>query len=99
MSVTVAGTHPARLKRILPDGRIENAFKGEERRPTRRQEFEQFFVRNGGIYAARRNVITANSLWGENCVAYVMPPERGVNINTDFEFHIAELLMKESEEL
>ncbi len=93
VSVTETYAHPVRLKRILPDGHIENAFSGEGQCPIRRQELEQFFVRNGGLYVARRDVVTPHSLWGQHCLAYVMPPERGVNINTDFDFRVAELLM------
>lgn len=96
VSVTVAQAHPARLKRIRDDGCLENAWGGEGRRPTRRQEFEVLHVRNGGIYLAKREVVSAESLWGEYCLAYEMPAERGLNINTDYDFRMAELLVQDA---
>jgi CMP-N-acetylneuraminic acid synthetase len=87
------GVHPVRLKRILPDGRLEDAFEGEGMFPKRRQDFEPLYLRNGAIYAAKTSVIEGGGLWGKHCLAYVMPEERSVNINTDFQFKVAELVM------
>jgi CMP-N-acetylneuraminic acid synthetase len=95
VSVTATGANPARLKRVSGQGQLENAFPGESRRPVRRQELETFFIRNGGVYLAKREAISAESLWGSRCLAYEMPPERSVNINTEFDFHVAELLLRD----
>src|SRR5258708_20946882 len=93
VSVTPSSVHPMRLKRVLPDGRLQDAFEPEGRRPRRRQELERLYIRNGGIYAAKRNVISPDSLWGDYCLAYVMPEERSININTEIDFAVAELLL------
>lgn len=87
------GIHPIRLKRVEPDGRLVDAFESEGNSPKRRQEFERLYLRNGGIYAARRDVIGNDGLWGKHCLAYVMPEERSVNINTDYDFLVAQLLL------
>lgn len=86
------GIHPVRLKRVLRDGSLVDAFEPEGRCPRRRQEFEPLYLRNGAIYATRSSVIADGGLWGSHCLAYVMPEERSVNINTAFQFRIAELL-------
>jgi CMP-N-acetylneuraminic acid synthetase len=88
------GIHPIRLKRILPDGCLVDAFEPEGSSPKRRQELEVLYLRNGGIYASKRNVIEATGLWGSVCLAYVMPEERSVNINTEFDFEVADLLVR-----
>lgn len=95
VSVAATTANPARLKRLHPDGHIESPFAGEELRPIRRQELETFYLRNGGLYLAKREVVSEESLWGHHCLALEMPPERSININTDFDFHLAELLMRE----
>jgi CMP-N,N'-diacetyllegionaminic acid synthase len=87
------GIHPIRLKRVEPDGRLVDAFEEEGNSPKRRQELEPLYLRNGGIYLARRDVVITNGLWGGHCLAYVMPEERSVNINTEYDFLVAQLLL------
>jgi len=89
------GVHPVRLKRIVEDGMLKDAFENEGSYPRRRQEFERLYMRNGGIYLCEASVIDAGGLWGSHCLAYVMPQERSLNINTDFELQLAELLIKD----
>jgi N-acylneuraminate cytidylyltransferase len=91
--VAAEGVHPLRLKRVTDSGLIEDAFGSEGQFPKRRQELEKLFVRNGAIYATRTSVIQRGSLWGERSKAYIMPEERSININTDFQFKVAELLI------
>jgi len=87
------GIHPIRLKRVLPDGRLVDGFKSEGLFPRRRQELEPLYLRNGAIYGAKPSVIDAGGLWGRHCLAYVMPEERSININTEFQLRVAELLV------
>ena len=94
VSVAAANTHPARLKKIDSDFRLHNAFPGEKLRPLRRQEFETLYVRNGGMYISKRDVITPDAMWGNYCLGYQMPPERSININTDYDFLVAQLMMQ-----
>jgi CMP-N,N'-diacetyllegionaminic acid synthase len=98
VSVTEAvGVHPIRLKRILDDGRIVDAFEPEGTFPRRRQELERLFLRNGAVYAARSTVIEAGGLWGSHCLPYVMPEERSLNINTECQLLVADLLLRHQE--
>jgi len=51
------------------------------------------FLRNGAIYATRRNVLLAGSFKGNDCRGYVMPLKRSVNIDTLEDFERAEWLL------
>lgn len=95
----VVGVHPIRLKRVSSDGYLEDAFDCEGYYPVRRQSFETLYLRNGGIYGARREVIRDFGLWGMRCLAYVMPDERSVNINTEFDFIVAEAILKRAQHI
>lgn len=75
------------------DGRLADAYEAEGPYPRQRQEFEPLYLRNGAIYAARSSVIANGRLWGARCLAYLMPEERSLNINTAFQFRIAELFI------
>lgn len=62
---------------------------------TRRQEFPTVFIRNGAIYATRRNVLVQQrTFYGQDIRAYVMPIERSINIDTEFDFVMAEFLLQ-----
>ena len=80
--VEVEGHHPLRMKRVV-DGRLINYIDQghEDMRP--RQELPPVYIRNGAIYATRRDVLMdSNSFTGADSRAYIMPNERSVNIDT-----------------
>jgi CMP-N-acetylneuraminic acid synthetase len=63
---------------------------------SRRQELPPVFAINGALYYARadwlrhhRTFVTAET------VAYIMPPERSVDLDTLLDWKLAELLLKE----
>lgn len=88
------GIHPIRLKRINEKGLLKDAFNSEGNYPVQRQKLEEFYIRNGAIYVTKANIIKTLGLWGEYNLPYIMPQERSVNINTNFEMKIAELILK-----
>lgn len=60
-----------------------------------RQSFEEVFVRNGAVYAVRRDhLLHEGSLMNVETLAHVMPRERSVNIDTEFDFLLAEHLLR-----
>ena len=62
---------------------------------TRRQEFPPIYVRNGAIYAVQREVLVHHrSFYGQDMRAYVMPFERSINIDTEFDVVLAEFLLQ-----
>lgn len=62
---------------------------------TRRQDFPAVYVRNGAIYATKRDVLVEQrTFYGAHTQAYVMPYERSINIDSEFDLAIAELLLR-----
>lgn len=49
---------------------------------------------NASIYVWRRDSL-AKGLWGGHVSLYVMPRERSVDVDTEFDFRVVEMLMKE----
>jgi CMP-N-acetylneuraminic acid synthetase len=85
--------HPWKLKRIV-EGKLVSYLE-QEVEGTRRQDLPPVYVRNGGIYAVRRNVVMVqNSLYGDDCRAYVMPPERSIDIDSELDLILAEALLE-----
>lgn len=59
----------------------------------RRQDCPPVYVRNGAIYAVRRDVLVGRrSLYGADCRPYIMPPERSANIDSPLDLDFAEFL-------
>lgn len=53
-----------------------------------------FFLRNGAVYAVRASVMLATrSFYGSSSRAHRMPADRSVNIDTETDFALAEVLM------
>jgi len=82
--------HPFKLKRIV--GHRLQPFSESEPEGIRRQDLPAAYVRNGGIYVSRRRTIEAGSLYGSDIRAHVMPEERSVEIDTELDFALAELI-------
>jgi len=88
--------HPARMKWLDDQGRIRS-FLPESQLGRRQDLTPKAYVRNGTIYALRREWVMGPTpkLFGhENSLAYVMPPERSVNIDTELDWTLAEALMR-----
>lgn len=76
----VGPMHPFRMKSI--DGEVLEDYTNEGIENIPRQKLPPLYIRNGGIYAARRDVVVNDrSLKGRTSYAYIMPPERSVNID------------------
>ena len=91
--VDVGAIHPYRMKKIVDDVLVDYADEGTENLP--RQKLPPIYIRNGAIYAAKRDVIVdQRSFKGKKCLAYVMPEERSVNIDSNIDFVLAQTLMQ-----
>ena len=88
----VSDGHPMRLKWITMSGRIRDFIPEPE--TGRRQDCKpKAYIRNGTIYALKAPVI---KLFGhKDSRAYIMPAERSVNIDTEIDYKLCEILMKE----
>jgi CMP-N-acetylneuraminic acid synthetase len=66
---------------------------------TARQQYPAVYLRNGAVYAARREVLLERrSFYGTDVRAYVMPSRRSINIDTLFDLELAEFLLARSED-
>jgi CMP-N-acetylneuraminic acid synthetase len=97
--VEVGEHHPARMKWIAPDGRVSDppfaeAFEGQPR-----QQLQRLYLREGSIYLTRRTVLMEqNSMKGNDCRAWIIPPERALNIDTPFDLLMTEQVLKSNGE-
>ena len=81
-----------------------NIFKGEKleyfiedgKKITRRQDLPEVYRMNGAIYLAKLNVLkNENTFECENLTGYVMDEYASVDIDTEMDFKIAEVILKE----
>jgi len=87
--------HPARVKKIVNDRLVD--FCVPEPHIPRQDLTPEAYIRNGSIYAMRRDVLMIhNARYGtENSHPYIMPAERSVNIDTYIDILVAEILLAE----
>lgn len=88
----VGGHHPARMQ-FIEDGVLVNPPFAEAVEGTPRQFLEPLYIRNGAIYLTRTAVIrSAGSFRGATSRAWVMPPERSVNLDDEIDLIVARAL-------
>jgi len=64
--------------------------------PQQRQYLPEVVIRNGAVYVTPVHIIVEQRiLYGPNPKIHVMTPERGVNINTPFDWAWAEFLLEQ----
>jgi CMP-N-acetylneuraminic acid synthetase len=86
--------HPHKMMLVNQDV-ITPLFPDHWRESLRRQELPPVYYLNGAIYCARRYVVSEeNSLWGKKTLAYVMPAERSVNIDSALDIRLAESIIR-----
>jgi CMP-N,N'-diacetyllegionaminic acid synthase len=87
--------HPVFMKRIENDRLLP--FCLPEPEGLRRQDVSPpAYVRNGVIYIVKRDVLMKmNSLYGQDCRPYVMPPESYLTIDTEVQLKLIDLLLRE----
>ena len=90
--IDVEGHHPARMKYLNEEGYLVDPDFCEAYENQPRQELPPMYLRNGAIYLTRRDTLLQGSFKGKNCKALIMPQERSVNIDTEFDFAMAEWL-------
>jgi N-acylneuraminate cytidylyltransferase len=62
---------------------------------TYRQEIPKAYVLNGAIYVAKANyLLKKKSFVSEDTIAFIMPPERSIDIDSEVDFKLAEILIK-----
>lgn len=95
VSVCPAPVHPFYCRRISPEGRIEDLFPGLKEFE-RRQELPEAYAINGAIYLVQEDVLRRKrSFHPEGALAYLMPPERSLDIDTPWELYLTDLVLKD----
>jgi CMP-N,N'-diacetyllegionaminic acid synthase len=95
ISVVQVPTHPLFIKRIQNDRLLPFSNELVEKEGTRRQDAQPpAYVRNGAIYITRRDVLMEQgSIWGQVIRPYVMPAERSVNVDSEMDLKLAEIIL------
>ena len=78
---------------------IENKFLkplfGEEYFKKRRQELPKSYMPNGAIFISYVDILKKyKTFYTPKTIAYIMPPERSIDIDNEFDFLLAEFILK-----
>ncbi len=82
--------NPLKLK-VLSGDKLFPYLEEEEGRMSC-EAVPEVYIRNGSVYAASIGTINDGNIIGKDCRGYVMPRERSVDINDEFDFCFAEYL-------
>lgn len=91
--------HSPLLVNTLPEDQSLGQFLNREVSNKNRQELSTFYRINGAIYLIRNRAdnITTLDFYGKNSFAYVMPQERSIDIDSEIDFKVAEVLLNDRE--
>ena len=88
--------HPIRIKKIV-NGKIANFSKNLKEIPeTHRQQLKpKAYIRNGSIYASKRDLLLRGKRYGtKNSIPYLMNADNSVNIDTKIDLIVAKQLLR-----
>jgi CMP-N,N'-diacetyllegionaminic acid synthase len=93
VSVCPSAHPPHWLRKIDAEGRIHSWLP--EQIPNRRQDSEAFYQINGSIYLIKQDVLVRERTFlPSDTRALIMPEDRSVDIDTPWDFYLADLIMK-----
>ncbi len=85
---------------INDDGIIQRNNEIDIKKMKNRQESKHVYIPNGAVYVFKYSLLKEkNSYYSDQTYAYVMPPERSVDIDTELDFKFAEVLIGQQEEV
>ncbi len=89
VSVSPLAHHPWQAKVVDAAGRLQ-PFIPHPLAAARRQDLPPVYALNGAIYLVRRETLLAGKTWcPDGALAYVMPPERALDIDTPWDLRVA----------
>jgi CMP-N,N'-diacetyllegionaminic acid synthase len=95
VSVTPVEDHPFWMKRIDENGCLED-FIPNTRTVNRRQDLPPVYALNGAIYLVRRRALLEDgTLFPKPTHALVMPRERSLDVDTPWDLHVADLILRD----
>lgn len=87
----VGERHPVRMTYAHGSQVVPLLFGSD--RWARRQDLPPVYLRNGAVYLTRTECLIGGSLTGSDSRAWIVPPERALNIDTPLDLKIAEAMM------
>jgi len=79
---------------VLPEDMSMEGFINKELLGIPRQELKPYYRINGALYIVKTDVLDQiNDLYDNKCYAYIMNREASVDIDTEFDFKMAEVIL------
>jgi CMP-N,N'-diacetyllegionaminic acid synthase len=95
VSANPAQTHPYWMKKIESDGRFSEFFE-QQKVDANRQELPPAFALNGAIYLIKnKTLLSQQNFFNSRTYAYVMPQERSLDVDTEWDLHLADLVLRD----
>jgi len=95
ISVCETSAHPYLSKKLTGDGKIKDFIPCPEGYLAR-QRIPPVYMFNGAIYLVRRDVLMERKTFQtEKTYAYVMPPDRSLDIDTPWDLYLADLIFRD----
>jgi CMP-N-acetylneuraminic acid synthetase len=94
----VRSTHPPHwLKTISSEGFLQSWMNGDM--PTQRQQVSHLYELNGAIYLVNTEVfLRLQTFTPDRTAPYIMPPERSLDIDTFWDFTLADLVLRKMDD-
>lgn len=91
VSVCEVRDNPHWMYRLSKEQHLQALFAEQ---PARRQDLPTYYALNGAIYVARTSwLLQHGNFLSPDTVAYVMPLERSIDIDTALDFHMVEAIL------
>ncbi len=91
--VELEGDHPVKIKKM--EGNRVIPYCVAEPEGVRRQDLPKAYKRSSAVYAMRRDVLMEyGSLFGKDIVGHIIPAERSIDIDTEYDWLRAEYMLK-----
>jgi CMP-N-acetylneuraminic acid synthetase len=91
VSVSPAVQSPYWMVRVDEDLEVREFLPGD---PPTRQQLPALYAINGAVYVTSpRLLFDMHALYGPGTLAYVMPEERSLDVDTRWEMHVADLVL------
>jgi CMP-N-acetylneuraminic acid synthetase len=97
VSVCETHQHPLWMKGVNEEGRLVDLCQ-QSAVPARRQDLPAVFALNGAIYLALRTFLLSERIFiSDRTYAYVMPENRSLDVDTPWDLHLADLILRDRE--
>ena len=92
-TVVAACYHPGKMMQVFASKDVIHTHLPTALQDSRRQDCD-YYQPSGSVYVVRRHVLAADMIIGQNHRALIVPWERSININTLWDFKIAEMILE-----